>query len=65
MQPEPHGRLKVAGRRVRARSDLSAAIALMERVCVLLHVEEGGTEEAARETALVMPVFERWKDSTR
>jgi hypothetical protein len=38
---------------------------LMERVCVLLHVEEGGTKEAARATALVMPVFERWKDSTR
>jgi hypothetical protein len=31
-----------------ARSELTAAVALMERVCVLLHVEEGGTEEAAR-----------------
>jgi predicted ATPase/class 3 adenylate cyclase len=115
-------RLEAAGRRALARSDLSAAIALMERVCVLLspgdsrrtalfaergaaliesgrlaeaesvlreaeqlaaaendecaaahvliqqqqlrllHAEEGGTEEAARATASVMPVFERWKD---
>jgi predicted ATPase/class 3 adenylate cyclase len=115
-------RLEAAGRRALARSDLSAAIALLERVCGLLptdnsrrtallaevgaaliecgrlaeagrvleeaerlaaaandecaashvlvqqqllrllHVEEGVVEEAARATALVIPVFERCKD---
>jgi predicted ATPase len=115
-------RLEASGRRARARSDLPAAIGLLERVsrllpvddprttpllaelgaamiecgrladagrvldeaerlsaaredrCAashvlvqrqflrLLHVEEGGTEEAARTTALVIPVFERCHD---
>jgi predicted ATPase/class 3 adenylate cyclase len=115
-------RLESAGRRALVRSDLPAAIALLERVCKLLptddshrvallaelgaaliergrladaehvlgeaerlaaaakdervashvliqqhllrllHVEEGGTDEAAQATALVIPVFERYKD---
>jgi predicted ATPase/class 3 adenylate cyclase len=116
-------RLEAAARRALARSHLSAAIALLQRVCVLLanddsrqrmllpelaaamiecgrlaeaegvlekarrlaaavnderaashvlvqqhllrllHVEEGEMEEAARATASVIPVFERFNDS--
>lgn len=47
-----------------ANDELVASHVLVEQHFLrLLRVEEGGTEEAARATTLVMPVFDRYKDN--
>jgi predicted ATPase/class 3 adenylate cyclase len=65
------GRLTEAGRvldeaeRLAAAGDDACAAAhvlVQQQFLRLLHVEEGGTEEVARTTALVIPVFERCAD---
>jgi predicted ATPase/class 3 adenylate cyclase len=51
-------RLAAAGDDARAASH----VLIQQQFLRILHVEEGGTEEAARTTALVIPVFERFAD---
>ncbi|TIL90853.1 MAG: adenylate/guanylate cyclase domain-containing protein [Mesorhizobium sp.] len=47
-----------------ANDELVASHVLVEQQFLrLLRVEEGGTEEAARATSLVIPVFNRYKDN--
>jgi predicted ATPase len=47
-----------------AKDELVASHVLVEQHFLrLLRVDEGGTEEAARATTLVMPVFDRYKDN--
>ncbi|WP_217635988.1 ATP-binding protein [Geodermatophilus siccatus] len=65
------GRLAQAGRVLDEAERLAAAgddtctashVLVQRQFLRLLHVEEGGTEEAARTMALVIPVFERCAD---